>query len=96
MPTDLGMSSTLNSDYMPYMKEPSLHLSDEPFLPVIAALLSPRPPLNNKPLIHNGLAVFYAFFPKIPKFRGKIGEKIRVFSNLIVQIRFDSFTKSNC
>ena len=30
MPTDLGMSSTLNSDYMPYMKEPSLHLSDEP------------------------------------------------------------------
>ena len=31
MPTDLGMSSTLNSDYMPYMKEPSLHLSDEPF-----------------------------------------------------------------
>ena len=54
------------------------------FLPVIAALLSPRPPLNNKPLIHNGLAVFYAFFPKIPKFRGKIGEKIRVFSNLTV------------
>ena len=32
MPTDLGMSSTLNSDYMPYMKEPSLHLSDEPSL----------------------------------------------------------------
>ena len=67
------------------------------FLPVIAALLSPRPPLKNKPLIHNGLAVFFMLFsPKIPKFRGKIGEKIRVFSNLIVQIRFDSFTKSNC
>ncbi len=31
MPTDLGMSSTLNSDYMPYMKEPSLHLSNEPY-----------------------------------------------------------------
>ena len=36
MPTDLGMSSTLNSDYMPYMKEPSLHLSDEPtIIPIL-------------------------------------------------------------
>ena len=26
------------------------------------------------------------FSPKIPKFRGKIGKKKRVFSNLIVQI----------
>ena len=24
--------AALNSDYMPYMKEPSLHLSDEPFI----------------------------------------------------------------
>ena len=38
MPTDLGMSSTLNSDYMPYMKEPSLHLSDEPPINVVLLL----------------------------------------------------------
>ena len=32
-------------------------------LQVSVSRLSPRPPLNNKPLIHNGLAVFfYAFF----------------------------------
>jgi len=34
------------------------------FLPVIAALLSPRPPLKNKPLIHNGLAVFLCLRPQ--------------------------------
>ena len=45
------------------------------FLPVIAALLSPRPPLNNKPLIHNGLAFFMLFSRKFPNFGEKLGKK---------------------
>ena len=41
-------------------------------LQVSVSLLSPRPPLNNKPLIHNGLAVFfYAFFPENSQISGK-------------------------